>query len=218
MARMTDADTEAADRWAKATRIAEGITDYGISKALRPYFLVYLPLGVLVLTGIGYLILALIFGNVGEEWPEYLGAGLMLAGIGVIIGGFVYASKKVKPEVRPQRGQALVWLEKPEQKRIRKQIYGRIPPVPEELTVARGAAVQLRQGLAQGLLLIPGYLLIFVPQLVSARDGFLGVLWISLLGLLVAVAIVTVWQFHQTTRFLERTAASAPRESPRDNR
>jgi hypothetical protein len=215
---VTGADTEAAVRWAKATKIAEGITDYGISKALRAYFLVYLPLGVLVLTGIVFLIAALSFGNVREEWPQYLGGGLMLAGVGVMIGGFVYASKKVKPEVRPQRAQALVWLEKPEQKRIRKQIYGRIPPVPEELTVARGAAVQLRQGLAQVLLFIPGYLLIFGPQLVNARESLLGLLWIPTLGLLVAGTITIVWQFHQTARFLERTAASAPRESPRDNR
>ena len=135
-------DTEAAARWAKVTRIAEGITDYGIGKAVRSYFLLYLPAGVILLTGIGFLLSVLVFGNMREEWSMHLVMGLFLTSLGTGVGGFSYARKKVNPQVRPQRSGALIWLDKLEKKNIQKQIYCRILPVPEHLTVARGAAVQ----------------------------------------------------------------------------
>lgn len=211
---MTDADAETAARWAKVTRIAEGITDYGIGRAVRAYFLLYLPVGVIVLTGIGFLISVLIFGNIREQWPLPLVMGLFLSSMGTLVGGLVYASKRVNPQVRPQRSGALIWLEKYEQKKIRKQIYGRIPPVQEQLAVARGAAVQIRQSLALQLLIAPGYMLMAAGQLLNAPDSFLNAIWISLFGIFLAVYVMTIWQFHQTGRFLERTAASVHTEAP----
>jgi hypothetical protein len=131
----------------------------------------------------------------------------MLSGIAVMVGGFVYANKRVNPRVRPQRSGVLIILEKPEQKRIRQQINGRMKPVPEELTVARGAAVQIRQSLALALVTMPAYFLIFIPQLVNVGGG-LRLIWILLVGFFIGLFVLTVWQFRQTGRFLERTATS----------
>jgi hypothetical protein len=211
MAKVTDAETAA--RWAKVERIAEGITDYGISKALRTYFLLYLPVGVIFLTGAGFLLSVLIFGNLREEWPTHLAIGLMLTMLGTMIGGFVYSGKRVNPQVRPQRSGALIWLNKDEQKSIRKQIYGRIPPIPEQLVVARGSAVQIRQSLTLFLLTSPAYMLIPIAQLLNAPDFPLNIMSILLLGLFIALFIMVAWQFRQTGRFLERTAASVNSES-----
>lgn len=208
---MTDAETA---RWAKATRIAEGITDYGTGKALRTYFLLYLPLGMLLLTGIGFLVSFLVFGNLREEWPLHLTMGLSLSSAGTLIGGFVYAGKKVNPQVRPQRSGALIWLDKPERKDILRQIHGRIPPAPEHLALTRGAAAQLRQGLALQLLIAPGYLLMAAAQTLNAPGSVLNLLWIPLGGIFLALLIVAGRQFRQAGRFLDRAAASVTTGSP----
>ena len=72
----------------------------------------------------------------------HLVMGIFLTTLGTGVGGFIYARKKVNTQVPPQRSGALIWLDKLEKKNIQKQIYCRILPVPEHLTVARGAAVQ----------------------------------------------------------------------------
>lgn len=203
---MDDPDAAAAARWAEAARTAEGITDYGISRALRTYFLVYLPVGVLILTGIGSLLSVLLFGDIFRSWSTRILLGLLLSGLGACIGGIVYAATNVKPQVRPQRPWVLSGLAKDEQKRIRQQVYGRIPLVPQERVIARGAAVQLRQNVTRQLLIAPGYLLAFGPQLVTAPAD-LQLWWFLVLGLLVVSLALATWQFHRTGRFLERTSS-----------
>lgn len=197
-------DTGAAARWAKVTRITEGITDHGIGKAVRAYFLLYLPVGVILLTSIGFLLSVLIFGDIGEQWSMHLAMGLLLTSMSTGVGGFIYARKRVNPQVRPQRSGALIWLDKAEKKSVQKQIYGRIPPVPEHLTVARGAAVQIRQSLALFLLVGPAYPFLALAQLLNTPEGFLTLTWILLLGLYLALYFMAAWQFHQTGRFLKR--------------
>ncbi|MFJ5696591.1 hypothetical protein [Arthrobacter sp. NPDC093139] len=211
---MTDADAETADRWATAAGVAEGITDYGISRALRTYFLFHFPVGVLLLTGIGFLISLLIFGNFREEWPTHLLMGLLLASLGTGVAGFIYARKRVKPQVRPQRTAAVSWLNKQEQKTVSRQISGRITPVQEQLTVTRGAAVQARQSLALFLLIGPSYLLLLAAQILNSRaSGALIVVFILCLGLFLAGYVAVVWQFRQAGRFLENTSSFVSSES-----
>lgn len=213
MVTVTDADAETTARWAKVASIAEGITDYGISRALRTYFLLYFPVLVILLTGIGFLISALVFGNVQEEWPSHLAIGLFLASVGTGVGGFLYAGKKVKPQVRPQRSGALIWLNKDEQKLVRRQIYGRIPPVPGQLTVTRGVAVQARQSLALVLLTGPAYVLLSIGQVLNARASDLSIVFLSLSMLFLAIYMVAIWQFRQAGRFLKNTSSSVSTES-----
>lgn len=198
-------DTSSAARWAKVTRIAEGITDYGIGKAVRSYFVLYLPVAVIMLTCIGFFLSVLIFGDIRGQWPTHLAMGFLLTSVGIGVGGFIYARKRVNPQVRPQRSGALIWLDKLERKSIQKEIYCRIPPVPEHLTIARGAAVQIRQGLALYLIVGPAFPLLALGQLFTA-PSFLVLIDILLLGLYLAVYFTVLWQFHRTARFLERTA------------
>lgn len=196
-------DTEAAARWAKVAKIAEGITDLGIGKAVRAYFLLYLPVGVILLTGMGFLLSVLIFGNMRDQWSMHLAMGLLLTSMGTGVGGFIYARKRVNPQVHPQRSGALIWLDKAERKSVQKQIYGRVPPEPEHLTVVRGAAVQMRQSLALFLLVGPAYPFLALAQLLNTPGGFLTLTWILLLGLYLALYGMVVWQFRQTGRFLK---------------
>lgn len=206
MVKTTDEARSAA--WAKTERLATGITDHGIGGAVRKYFLIYFPLGAVVLVGLLFLAFNLIFGSDRDAWGDYLTYALMVAGVAAMIGGMVYGFKRVKPLVQPERAAALVWLEKSERKSIQNQILGRTPPSPGDLAVARGAAVQIRQGAAQGLLTMPGYFLLFGPQLVNTSGGLITVLLgVCMLGFAVAT-IMTIQQFRATGRFLKNTAAS----------
>lgn len=206
---MNDIESEIAARWAKAAKRADGITDLGVNEALRTYFLVHLPLGVVGLTGISLLIVTLIWGNdVRENWSAYLTPCLGFAGAGIIIGGLIYGSKRIRPKVSPERIGVLIGLTPVEQKSIRKQIFGRIPFVLKELAVSRGAAVQQRENLARQLAVSPGVMLILMGQFLIFDGLVLRSIWVLMACLLVAVFIMAVWQFRQTGLFLRHTATA----------
>jgi hypothetical protein len=142
---------------------------------------------------------------------------MSVAAVGVLAGGLVYAQKRVKPLVRPQRQSALIWLDRPERKVVRDQIFGKVPPADNHLPALRGIAVQIRQGLAMQLLLAPGYLLLCANQMLLAisRKGFLGFLWvwIPLALLFLSIFATVLWQFSRTEQFLAQTS-KAEHHSP----
>jgi len=207
---MTGSDSGANDRWAKVEMSANGVTDYGIAKAVRTYYVVYLPVGAVLLIAVGAFLSVLVFGLSPDDWPSYLGFGISIAAVGALVGGLIYARKRVNPLVRPKRQGALIWLDRSERKGVRDQIFGKVPPVSDHLSAVRGIAVQIRQGLALQLLMVPGYVLLCVNQmlLATSRTGFLGFLWlwIPLAALFLTVFIMVVWQFRRTGRFLAQTS------------
>jgi hypothetical protein len=125
---MGQEESEAEARWAKVEKIATGITDHGIAKALRAYYLVFVPIGALLLIGLGFIVSALVLQISLDDWTGPLGVGVSAASLGAFIGAFVYAKKRVVPLVQPQRQSALIWLEKPERKFVSDQIFGKVPP------------------------------------------------------------------------------------------
>jgi hypothetical protein len=214
---MSQKDSEAEAGWAKAEKIATGITDHGIAGALRTYYLVFVPIGALLLIGLGFIVSALALQIGFDDWIGPLGVGVSAASLGAFIGGFVYARKRVNPLVQPQRQSAAIWLEKPERKNVSDQIFGKVPPRSEHLPAVRGIAAQTRQALALQLLLAPGYILMCAAQLLlNVRQGFEGISWIwpVLTALFAGVFTFSIWQFKRSEHFLSITSAQDPPKSP----
>jgi len=209
---MSSSDSMASDRWAKVERSAVGVADYGIAGAVRIYYRIYLPVGTAFLTAVGALLAIPVFGLSPDDWPTYVGFGMSIAAAGILVGGLVYARKRLNPLVRPHRQSALIWLDRSERKSVRDQIFGKVPPVGHQLSVLRGIAVQIRQALAMQLLLAPGFVLLCANQMLLAisRKGFLGFLWfwIPLVMLFLTVFATALWQFRRTEQFLDRTSIS----------
>ncbi|MBG0739199.1 hypothetical protein IV500_07310 [Paeniglutamicibacter antarcticus] len=205
MSAIDDLMAQSNDRWASAARKAQGIADNGMGNALRTYFVLYLPIGVVVLITVGTLGGILAFGSGADQWPSNLWFGCFFAALGVMVGGLVYNAKKVAPAAELGRIDLLMSLENVERKRIRRQIYGRASIEPEHLAVTRGAAVQLRKGLATQLLLVPFFPLAFIPQAVPGHSPFWWFMAIAVVAQAVAVVFL-VREFQQTGRFLAHTA------------
>ncbi len=194
-------------RWAKAASRAAGLADLGVDGALRKYFLFYLPILAVTLTVLGFGIAAVAFGDLGTNWLSALGLGISLAALGCMIGGLVYASKAVRPLIQPQRSGVMLYLHPEEQKSLRRQVDGRAPLIPAQRDVARGVAVQLRQGLATQLLILPGFLLMPIAQVLnSGAGGIIRGIQAALFLLVLAAACFAGWQFRQAGRFLTRTS------------
>ncbi|WP_255769086.1 hypothetical protein [Pseudarthrobacter sulfonivorans] len=197
-------------RWEKAAAKSEGVADCAISGALRSYFLVYLPVGVILITGIGFGASAPLLGDFDADWPDALSIGAMLAGFGAMVGGLIYYGKRVRPLVRRQNMSVIFYLTDSENKDIRRQISGRSPVSPGLLSVVRAAAVQLRQGLAMQLHISPGFLLFYGVQVMRLCGG--GISWgirLLLSGVMACLTVAIAVQFHKTSLFLEHTAPSA---------
>lgn len=110
--------------------------------------------------------------------------------------------------VHPRRSGITVGLRPDEAKKVRRQVLGK-DPVDVDLTVLRGAAVQMREGLARQLVIYPGFTLFLWGQafnigMTSALDV---IMVIVLVGLMVILGYM-VRQFQQTEAFLTRTHTS----------
>jgi hypothetical protein len=206
---MREADAGAGSRWTKAASRAEGLTDLGIEGSVRRYFLVYFPLTVLAGLVVGFALASL--------WPEvaegFLQSGLyfgsLLSGLGVFVVGWVYGSKKVSPMVRPRRIGVTVGLSAEEVKHVRRQVVAKEPIDVNHISVLRGAAVQIREGLAKQLLWSPGLLIYFAGQSLSRGiQSVIDVLMIVLLLCMVVLLGLAARQFHQTGVFLTSTYPS----------
>lgn len=206
---MPDKDPSAESRWAKATSRARGLEDLGLEAALRRYFLTYLPLTVAAALVVGFVLAFL--------WPEVAGGfvrsglffGSLLSGLGLVVVGMVYGSKRLSALVRPSRIGVTVGLTGEEAKHIRRQVLAKEPIDPKHITVLRGAAVQMREGLlAKQLLWSPGFLIYFAGQFLlrGTATVFDIVMNVLLLGMFVLLFFVAR-QFHQTGSFLTSTVA-----------
>ncbi len=208
MSGIDDLMAESNDRWANATRRAQGIEDNGLGEAVKTYFARYFPAGLfLVVVGTAVAILGL--RGPLADWPTFLAFGFLVAVLGVVVGGLVFNSKKVAPAAKSGKVNVLLSLESGEQKQVRRQIAGRAPIDSEHLSVTRAAAVQLRKGLATQLVLAPFFPLTFIPQAVNfALRGDTLAAGIMALGVGVTVIAfgLLVRDFRRAGRFLTRTA------------
>ncbi|MCY0905431.1 hypothetical protein [Arthrobacter sp. H14-L1] len=93
MSGIDDLMAQSNDRWASAARKAQGIADNGVGEALKTYFVLYFPVGVVVLIPVGTLCGVLAFGSGLDQWPSNLWLGSYLAAIGALVGGLVYNAK-----------------------------------------------------------------------------------------------------------------------------
>jgi hypothetical protein len=180
---------------------------------VKIYYTRYFPAGVITLLVAGTVVGMLAFGGVLADWASFLVFGFFLAVLGVLIGGLVYNAKKVVPAARTGRVDVLLSLENEERKQVRRQIAGKAPVMPQHLMVTRGAAVQLRKGLATQLVLqAPLFPLIFIPQAVNfALRGDSVASWVMVVGVVAAVIAVVLFvrDFRRAGRFLARTSDQA---------
>jgi hypothetical protein len=208
MGGIEDLMAESNDRWAQATKRAQGLADRGLGEAVKTYYTRFWPGGVFVLVVIGSVVAALAFGGSLGDWPSYLAFGFMLAGLGTMIGGLVFNSKKVVPAADYGNVDVTLSLTSEERKHVRRQIAGKTTVVPGHLTVTRGAAVQMRKALATQLLIMPFYPLVFIPQALNSagRDDPFGWVFLVAVFLLMIGMIFVVRDFSRAGRFLGRTA------------
>ena len=207
---MPERDSGTESRWAKAASRAEGLTDLGIGAAVRRYFLVYFPLTVSAALVVGF-VLAFLWPDMAEGFlPSWLVFGSLLSGLGVLVVGMVYGSKRISSLVHPSRMGVTVGLTAEETKRVRRQVLGKEPVDRHQISVLRGAAVQMREGLAKQLLWSPGFLIYFIGQFMlhGTLAVFDVVMNLLLLGMFVLLVLVAR-QFHRTGVFLASTVASA---------
>ncbi|WP_299170010.1 hypothetical protein [uncultured Arthrobacter sp.] len=199
---------ESNERWTKATRRAQGLADKGLGAAVKAYYTRFWLVGVIVLISIGSLVAALAFGASAGDWPSYLAFGFMLAGLGTMIGGLIYNSKRVVPAAEYGRVDVTLSLTSEERKHIRQQIAGKAIVIPEHLAVTRGAAVQIRKSLATQLLIVPFYPLIFIPQAIdgAGQIGPLDWIFVGLTFFLLIGIVFLVRDFRRSGQFLTRTA------------
>ncbi|MBJ2122477.1 hypothetical protein I6N91_15965 [Arthrobacter sp. MSA 4-2] len=203
---MRDVNAGAEVRWAKAAARAEGVTDLGIGAAVRRYFLVVFPSIIAVALVLGFVLAAVWTGPEQNLLRSGIHLGLLLAGIALLIIGLIYGNKKVGPLVQPRRMGVMVGLTADEAKHVRRQVLTGKPTDPEKLTVLRGAAVQIREGLAKQLLTTPGSLALLCGQAVSR--GITSVLDVVMVLLLLALTVLLGFiarQFQRTGTFLSST-------------
>lgn len=199
---------ESNERWSKAAKRAQGLADHGLGAAVKVYYTRFWPAGVIVLVAVGSVATALAFGDSYSDWPSYLPFGFMLAGLGTMIGGLIFNSKKVVPAAEYGNVDVTLSLTNEERKHVRRQVAGKAEVVPEHIPVTRGAAVQMRKALATQLLILPFYPLIFIPQATNSagRNEPFGWIYLGMVFLLVIAAAFLIRDFRRTGQFLKRTA------------
>jgi hypothetical protein len=215
MKRMGEADAGAEERRAKSAARAAGLADLGVGAAVKRYFLVNFPLSLLAGLGAGFTAAFFWRGTDEDFLRSGVPLGLQLAGLGILVGGWVYGSRKVSANVQPRRIGVTVGLTPDEAKRVRRQVLAREPVGPDDMAVLRGAAVQMREGLARQLLPAPGFLLLFGGQ--ALARGAASVFDVVMLA--ATLALVVLWgfvarDFRQAGVFLSSTAARRPTKGP----
>ncbi len=96
-----------------------------------------------------------------------------------------------------------------EVKHVRRQVVAKEPIDVNHISVLRGEAVQIREGLAKQLLWSPGLLIYFAGQ--SLSRGIQSVIDVMMMVLLLGMVVLlglTARQFHQIGLFLTSTYPS----------
>lgn len=203
-------------RWARAHKKAATVADRGFDEPLRTYLRWYLPAGTLLLVCLGYILSNLLLDF---AWNTDFAIAMLLALFGTCVGGYAYANRRLKPRVTLARSTPLYGLEEGEQKSIRRQMLGKEPPVPEQLAVVRGVAIEQRYTLAkQFMVLLPFQVLLCTAQIVnfSARQGSVA-LWLYALWLFMCLWLIAygAWQYRQMGAFLDDTRDEGEQDNAR---
>jgi len=209
MSGLDDLLAESEDRWAKAERRSQGVADKGLGKAVRTYFTLYFPAGMVLLFIIGAVLGMLLFRGEFASARWYVFAGTMLAGVGTISSGITYNSKVIASSVAMGSMNVTMSLHTAEQKELRREILGRITPRPEHLAVKRAAAVQLRKALSTQLIVVAPILEFqFLVQVLNDRNP---IAWLSAIVWIAytVFVVVPVRQFLALGRFLDQTAETS---------
>ena len=199
---------ESNERWTKAAKRAQGLADNGLGAAVKIYYTRFWPVGVIVLVAVGSMLAALAFGASYSEWPSNLTFGFMLAGLGTMIGGLIFNSKKVVPAAQYGNVDVTLSLTSEERKHVHRQVAGKASVVPDHLPVTRGVAVQMRKALATQLLIMPFYPLVFLAQAFNSagQDGPFGWVFLGLVILFLIGVVFLIRDLRRTGLFLARTA------------
>jgi uncharacterized membrane protein len=81
MSGLDDLISESTSRWADADRRAQGIADNGLGEAVKKYYTIYFPAGLVAVAALGSVFAMWAFGP-GEDWQTSLLLGFALAGMG----------------------------------------------------------------------------------------------------------------------------------------
>lgn len=196
------------DRWTTATRRAQGIADLVLGRALKTYYTVYLPAGVIFFVGAGAVLGIFALGGATPDWPSLLVFGFILAVLGATIGGLRYNAKKVAPAAKTGRVDVLLSLEDEERKDIRRQILGKRPVNLDHLSFLGPPPCNCEKisphSSSEPQVLPP----IFTPQLL--RGGTF-ISWLIAAGVAVLVigSMLVLRDFQRAGSFLDRTAEPA---------
>jgi len=209
---MREPDSAALRRWEKSAARADGLMDLGLERAVQHYFSRVFPLAVLPAIAAGLAVAWIWDPDRGTIIVSGAYFGLVLAGIAAMIVGIIYNSKKISLLVQPRRLGVTIGLTGAEAKSIQNQILGKESLDPQQLQILRGAAIQLRERMARGLISTAGLVLLGFGQAVglTRMDGFPP---IGLILLILAVPLLLItygWmvrQFHQTSAFLVKTSS-----------
>lgn len=199
MVGLDDVLAESADRWAAAERRAQGVADRGLGRAVRRYFILYLPVGVTLFFAAGAGLGRLFFPD--EAGLSSYSFGSLLAALGIMVGGLVYNAKVLGRAADMGRIDVTLSLNDDEKKSVRRQVLGKTPATPDHWAVKRAAAVQNRKGLASQLVISPAMLFIFVQQATKPENPLW---WLSAtFGALYIIAVILVGRdFRKAGRFL----------------
>lgn len=209
MSGLDDLLAESEDRWAKAERRSQGVADKGLGKAVRTYFTLYFPAGMVLLFIIAAVLGMLLFRGEFASARWYVFAGTMLAGVGTIASGITYNSKVIASSVAMGSMNVTMSLHTAEQKELRREILGRATLRPVHLTVKRAAAVQLRKALSTQLVVVAPILEFqFLVQVLNDKNP---IAWLSaIVGIAYTIfLVVPVHQFLALGRFLDQTAETS---------
>ncbi|GAA1345022.1 hypothetical protein [Arthrobacter roseus] len=211
MSGIEDLMAESNDRWGKATRLAQGIADNGLGTAMKVYYLLYFPIGIVVLIPLGATAGALAFGH---SWMnlQNLRFGMIIAAVGVLVVGLIYNAKKVAPAANIGSVSVLMPLESHEQKQVRRQISGKSPVEAKHLEVTHGVAVQQRKNAATQLVIISSLQLAFIAQALPESSSIWWLMAYLVFFNFVAIAVL-MHEFRQPGRFLVNTADQASEQS-----
>lgn len=122
------------DRWATATRRAQGVADLGLGGALKIYYTLYLPAGAIILVAAGTVLEILAFGGEPPDLESSLVIGWSLAAMGAMIGGLLYNAKRITPAAALGKINVLVSLQDEDRKLVSADL--REPPKPIQLFIS----------------------------------------------------------------------------------
>ena len=213
MSAPAEVQDSAAERWERAAQLAAGVDDDQLQKRRRRVW--WLILGLMGVGFVGGLIFGLILPRdvVQGEQPDdesvfqaRFVAGLIVWGIGLL--GFVAAFIWAKMTGHFITRWRAVWspLNRRERKTFLKQIRLKAPADDEHLPILVAGATQFRRATIGVAPLYGGIVLMISGTSILIGSGLTVWLYLGLILLYGVIAVITVRQYRQAGRFLDRYA------------